>query len=151
MALFASAGKFRQQASLHLALLCLSFSSLAACSERPEINQEAVKKTQGEIRATPETTVTGEVPSELLQSIIDDLAKSKNLDPATISVERSEEVIWPDGALGCGKPGEYYTQASVRGYWVELKSGGRLYDYRLNDKGYFFLCEGSHRLRLPVG
>jgi hypothetical protein len=35
----------------------------------------------------------------------------------------------------------FYTQALVDGYWVVLSYRGQEFDYRVNDRGAFFLCE----------
>lgn len=99
---------------------------------------------------TPEhPPVVGEAPSELLEAIIADLAQRIGVDTQSIVVIRAESVVWNDGSLGCPKPGEFYTQALVNGYWVVLKVGESEYDYRASQNGYFFLCEGGG-LILPM-
>lgn len=95
--------------------------------------------------------VTGEVPAELLESILSDLMAREGLQREAIEVERGESVIWSDGALGCPEPGVMYTQAQVQGYWVVLRAGDRQFDYRASEKGQFRRCKGSFRLQLPVG
>jgi hypothetical protein len=95
--------------------------------------------------------MTGEVPAELMESILDDLVKEEGLQRADIEIERAESVIWPSGGLGCPEPGVMYTQAQVLGYWVVLRAAEKQYDYRVSEKGYFRRCEGSSKSRLPVG
>ena len=56
-------------------------------------------------------------------------------------VVRAEQVIWPDGALGCGQPGGIYTQATVPGYLVEFQFAGRHYRYHGSLAGPFVYCE----------
>ena len=85
--------------------------------------------------------VTGEVPQDLLQQMIDDLSERLEVSPESIAVQRAEEVVWRDGSLGCPQPGQAYTQALVHGYRVTLTVGDQAYDYHANDSGYFFLCE----------
>jgi hypothetical protein len=85
--------------------------------------------------------VTGEVPTDLLESIIKDLSERSGAAPSQIAVLRDQEVVWNDGSLGCPKPGEFYTQALVNGYWVVLEFSGIKYDYRATAAGYFVLCE----------
>jgi len=91
---------------------------------------------------TSETPVTGEVDSNLVANIKQDLISRTGATESDITVIRSEEVIWNDGSLGCPEPGEMYTQALVNGFWVVLEHGGTEYDYRANDRGFFRLCEG---------
>jgi len=107
-------------------------------------------------RVTPEdfpegTPITGEVPADLLDNILSDLAQKIGVDGTTIQVLRSEAIIWNDGSLGCPKPGEFYTQALVNGYRVVLKAGDKEYDYHAAESGYFFLCEGGFIPKSPQG
>jgi hypothetical protein len=92
--------------------------------------------------------VSGEVPEEIMDQIIADLVERTGADREVIQVIRSEARVWNDGSLGCPKPGEFYIQMLINGYWVVLKVEGTSYDYRVSDKGYFTLCEG--RGELPI-
>ncbi len=89
--------------------------------------------------------VTGEVPSGLMGSMLQDLSQRTGADPQLVSVIRAQAVVWRDGALGCPQPGVVYTQALVHGYWVTLEFEGKTYDYHAAQNGYFMLCEN----RLP--
>jgi len=96
--------------------------------------------------------IVGEVPDEILEKIITDLVERTNTEKQKIKVIRSESVTWNDGALGCPKPGMFYTQALVKGYWVILQINEISYDYRVSDSGYFTLCEGRGGIPLtPPG
>lgn len=96
------------------------------------------------------TPVTGEVPNELLDSILKDLAGKTGESIPDMVIIQSQAVIWNDGSLGCPKPGVLYTQALVNGYWIILEVAGQRYDYRAANTGYFFLCEnGSSPLYTP--
>jgi hypothetical protein len=85
--------------------------------------------------------VTGEAPEDVLSPIIDDVAERTGAEPAEIEVLRSQSITWNDGSLGCPKPGMVYTQALVEGYWVVLSYQGQEFDYRVDERGAFFLCE----------
>jgi len=93
------------------------------------------------ISPTQPALVVGEVPDDLLNSVIDDLAHRTGIDRQSIEVVGAQAVVWNDGSLGCAKPGEMYTQAPVDGYRVILRADSKNYDYRLSDTGFFFLCE----------
>lgn len=96
--------------------------------------------------------IVGEMPDEILEKIITDLIERTNTEKQKIKVIRSESVTWNDGALGCPKPGMFYTQALVKGYWVILQINEISYDYRVSDSGYFTLCEGRGGIPLtPPG
>jgi len=100
---------------------------------------------------SPAAPVTGEAPSALLDEIIADLMTRKNIRREEIAVTRAEAVIWPDGSLGCPRPGEMYTQATVEGYWIVLRWAEKEFDYRASAKGQFLLCKNSFKVRRPVG
>lgn len=88
-------------------------------------------------------SINGEVPIKLLDAVLADLAKRIGVTSEKIAVIQSQATIWNDGSLGCARPGEFYTQAEVDGFWVILEIDGQQYDYRATDRGYFFLCERS--------
>ena len=85
--------------------------------------------------------VSGEVPDEIIEKIIQDLMAKIAADRTDIDVLRAESRIWNDGSLGCGKPGQVYTQALVPGYRVILGHAGQQFDYRATERGLFILCE----------
>jgi hypothetical protein len=92
------------------------------------------------------TPVVGEAPDHLVDKVISDLVKRTGADPADIEVLRGEEVIWPDGSLGCPQPDQMYTQALVRGYRIVLGLAGKEHDYRVAERGWFVLCERGPRV-----
>lgn len=92
----------------------------------------------------------GELPADLLNAIILDLAKQERLRPEDIRLLREEAVTWPNGALGCPGPGEMYTQAEVPGYRVVLESAGHEYDYRAARTGYFRRCDQQPVVNPPT-
>jgi hypothetical protein len=101
------------------------------------------------VQPTHVIPVIGEVPGDLLDEIMADLANKEGLGLQSIEVIRAEAVTWNDGSLGCPQPGMMYTQALVDGYWVILQAEGIDYDYRVSDTGYFILCEGRGMLPIP--
>ena len=85
--------------------------------------------------------ITGEVPEAVLARMKADLAQRLGATIDAATVVRAEQVIWPDGALGCGQPGGIYTQATVPGYLVEFQFAGRHYRYHGSLAGPFVYCE----------
>jgi len=85
--------------------------------------------------------VTGEVPIDLFEAILADAVDRTGISAGDFVETRSEQVVWNDGSLGCGEPGQLYTQALVDGYWVVLESGATRLDYRATADGSFHLCE----------
>jgi hypothetical protein len=96
-----------------------------------------------------ETPVVGEVPQDILKPILEDVHDKSGADIEDVKVIRAENIIWPDGSMGCGKPGEMYTQAQVPGYWVVLEVNGDSYDYRVTENGYFNICDQSRPSNQP--
>jgi hypothetical protein len=98
----------------------------------------------------PNTTIPrlmGEVPDQYMAQVLEDAAERAGIDVSELEVTRSQAVEWPDGSLGCAQAGEAYIQVIIPGYWVEIDGPDDSYDYRLDDKGNFRLCERD----APVG
>lgn len=132
-------------------MISLCISIIAACTSQSGQESAGVSRNNDHQAEMAGSKVAGEVPEELLQSILNDLMTRESLQRADIELERAEFVIWPSGALGCPEPGVMYTQAQVRGYWVVLSTGEIQHDYRATEKGLFRLCIGSSKHQFPVG
>ena len=156
----------RERVTVFLLVLIL-VAALTGCATQPDPTTTGGKTTP--VPEVPELRLTqtlpaglervqptesnphmGEVPAKILDEIIADLIKRTGADLRDIKVIRSEAVVWSDGSLGCPKPGEFYIQVLMSGYWVVLNVEGEDYDYRANDSGYFFLCEGKGEPTLPI-
>jgi len=87
--------------------------------------------------ATPSTTTT--VPPARWSAIERDL-RERGAEGAPALI-RAEAVTWPNGALGCPRPGAVYTQALVEGMRVLVSAGGHEYDYRFGSADTPVLCE----------
>ncbi len=81
------------------------------------------------------------VPDSLVQAVAADARARSGDQAAPIRVVRAQPTTWNDGSLGCPRPGEFYTQALVDGYWIVLEIAGTTYDYRATMQGGFRLCE----------
>lgn len=88
---------------------------------------------------------TGAVPEPYLERVIADASERSGLPRDRLEVTRAQAVQWRDGSLGCPEPGMMYTQAIVDGYWVELAATGQRFDYRLDGRGNFRLCQQPAR------
>ena len=108
---------------------------------RLEVRQRAMRQYPEQVAQPPADHVTGEVPEDLLKAVRTDMAERLGVSADDLSVLKSQSITWNDGSLGCGKPGEVYTQATVPGYWILLMHDGREFDYRASERGHFFLCE----------
>ncbi len=105
-----------------------------------------------ELAATTETPlISDDVPEGIVTSIIADVEKRTGADPTEFQMLRNQPVVWNNGSLGCPKPGEFYTQALVDGYWVVLSYRGQEFDYRVNSQGFFLLRGVLPGIGLPGG
>ena len=135
-------------APLLLALLALA---LAACAGGAgnAASQDDARPTRSApaIETVPPTDdpVIGEVPAELLASIVADAAERAGVDPDAVDVISAEAVTWNDGSLGCPEPGMSYTMALVDGYHLILSAADEELDYRTSANGGFRLCESGGR------
>ena len=57
-----------------------------------------------------------------------------------VEVKQMANVTWPNGAMGCPKPGMAYTQALIPGYRIVLEAEGRTYHYHAREHGEPFFC-----------
>jgi len=92
---------------------------------------------------TPPTTP--EMDMDLEQQAIADLAARLAVPVDDIETVRVETVTWPDGSLGCPKPGEMYTQALVEGHRIILGHDERVFLYHSGGDEPPFLCQSDDR------
>jgi hypothetical protein len=99
---------------------------------------------------TPELEMTATLPIEFgleqyVDAAVSDLAARLSIDPGTIEVVSAQTVEWPDGGLGCPKPGMAYIQVQVDGYRIELRVENQLYAYHGGEGRRPFLCENPSK------
>lgn len=80
------------------------------------------------------------IPSTHWAAILADL-EHRGAPTTGLEVVKAVAVTWPNGSLGCPKPGMMYTQALIDGYQVVVKAGGTTYDYRFGSTSAARLCE----------
>ncbi len=88
-------------------------------------------------------------PAEMIEAALDDAAHRSTTARADIKVTSAEAVTWPDGSLGCPKPGMMYTQALVAGYRIVLQAGEQTLNYHAMSRGKPVFCPAS-RVASPV-
>jgi len=95
------------------------------------------------------TAQTSEVPAALLDKIRAELAGERGVSAADVKVVSAQAVNWPNGALGCPKPGRMYTQAIVPGYRIELEAGGKRFTYHAATRGGYKRCDNALGAMVP--
>ena len=138
-------------ARLLASLFLIGAASLGAGCVFAQSSVGAASKSVG-VERTPVVTakpVPGDVPAEMLDRLRSELATQKGLAAADVKVISAEAVNWPNGALGCPRPGSMYTQAIVPGYRVVLEAAGERFDYHASKSGQFKLCTSKAGSLVP--
>lgn len=69
-----------------------------------------------------------------------DAARRSGRAAEGLQLVSAERVTWPDGSLGCPRPGMAYTMALVPGFRIVLSAAGERYDYHADQRGQLVLC-----------
>jgi hypothetical protein len=80
------------------------------------------------------------LPAGAWEAILADLETRIGVDVSSATIVSVEDATWPDGAMGCPKPGEMYIQAIVEGQVVIVAFDGNQYDFRVSDQGVIRFC-----------
>jgi hypothetical protein len=72
-----------------------------------------------------------------------DLAQRTGADISAVEVVAALAVVWPDGSLGCPKPGMIYPQVQIDGVLVQLRTGGQVFSYHGDGQRELSLCGPS--------
>ena len=67
-------------------------------------------------------------------------AKRTGIARSALVLVSAEAVTWPDGSLGCTRPGRTYAQAQIPGYRIRIQAGAKMLDYHANAHAYMILC-----------
>lgn len=90
------------------------------------------------------------VPTPLgpgIEAIVDaakaDLAQRQSVPIDAVELVGVWTVAWPDGGLGCPRPGMIYPQVQVDGWLIRLSIAEQVFDYHSAGVRPAFLCEKS--------
>ncbi len=109
---------------------------VAACSGGGASGLGATGSTGG-----PAPSAEVSLPSSTTDPVVADAAIRLAVDRSQVRIVLARAETFPDGALGCPRPDEMYTQAVVEGYHVIVEANGTQLDYRGNERGQFRICE----------
>lgn len=101
------------------------------------------------IEMTPEPTIPAPADPAIqrwIDQAKEDLASRLDVPIDQIHLVTFESVIWPDGGLGCPRPGMVYAQVQVEGFLIRLAAGNRVYAYHGGGAQEPFLCEQTSAL-----
>jgi hypothetical protein len=89
-------------------------------------------------------------PAALVRAIQEDAARRAGIPIANVQVVQAAARTWPDGGLGCPRPGEVYIQVITPGYLMVLRAGNRTFEYHSDDRDQFTLCREAPAASLPI-
>lgn len=115
-------------------------------TDSPEVEDPSVKETRSTV---PPLSVAREYegkayPTELEGLVglaVTDAAARFGVPPEAIVVVAVEEVVWPNGGLGCPRPGMSYAQIPTDGLRIILEYSTTEYVYHSGGTVDPFLCE----------
>lgn len=119
---------------------CAAEAPVTDIQRRAEVRAAAAPQLPERVPAAA-PPVTGEAPAELVARVRVDAARRSGDATGELEIVRDEAVTWNDGSLGCPRPGEVYPQELVAGYWIVFRAAGSEFDYRVDSRGQFRLCE----------
>ena len=132
--------------TLLLVVLAVAFAGCGAdldpSAETTTTAASVSSTTENEVTTMP-TTEPEQLPIVAPAQV--DLADRLGVEPQEIEVVVAERVTWPDGSLGCPKPGMSYTQALVEGSRVVLGHDERVYVYNAGTDDQPFLCPSEDK------
>lgn len=107
--------------------------------------QSTAEVTEGSsMKQKPQPEPEDPASRELVAKARADLQRRLSAKDEEIELIEFKAVTWPDGSLGCPRPGMVYTQVQRDGVLIRLKAQGRIFEYHGGSGRDPFLCE-----RLP--
>lgn len=97
-------------------------------------------QTTSPLPSSPTAGAEASVPPKRWAAILGDLA-GRGVPTDAVQLVSARSVTWNNGALGCPKPGQMYTQALVNGMQVIVSVGDVQYDYRFGSTDTPKLCK----------
>jgi hypothetical protein len=136
---------------MRAAVVAIALAAALAACQPPPTDEESESPGDGEVTTlTPSeepTTSASDEPSQsgtldpAAQAAVDDLAERLDVDASAITAGPLEEVTWPDGSIGCPKPGKHYTQMLQPGTRLILTVDGAQYAYHGKGEEPLFYCD----------
>jgi hypothetical protein len=111
---------------------------------------QATPLTPSETLQGPTTSATPAQPMptnpflrQVTNQAVQDLASRLAVPPERIEFLELKSMLWPNGGLGCPRPGMMYPQVQQDGYLIRLRAGKREFEYHGGARRGPFLCDQS--------
>lgn len=114
-------------------------ADLQATPIEPTDTQKAPTSTREAAQPLP----TNRYLRHVTEQAMADLAARLDLPTERIEFLELKPMLWPDGGMGCPRPGMVYPQVQVDGYLIRLRAGKREFPYHGGGDKPPFLCENG--------
>ncbi len=98
----------------------------------------------------PSTLAVNPALKPLVDAAVGDLAQRLRIPATEVCVVDARSVVWPDGSLGCPRPGMLYPQVLQDGVFIRLQAQGRAHAYHGGGSRAPFLCDSPDRRDPPA-
>jgi hypothetical protein len=115
----------------------------------PEVTPLTTKAVETMKANTPNPPEFDPLLKKFVEQAKADLARRLGIPAEQIELVSIKSVVWPDGSLGCPKPGMLYIQVQKEGLLIRLRVGEKIYSYHSGEGHPPFLCEDSASNRQP--
>ena len=95
---------------------------------------------EGELPTMDASPIDDPAVAQVAEQAKSQLADRLRVEPSAVEVLHAERVTWPDTALGCPEPGQFYAQVLVEGFRVVLSADSRVWLYHAGSEGEPFVC-----------
>jgi hypothetical protein len=89
---------------------------------------------------------TSEMPEAVRRAVVADAATRFRVSPNEVVLTKAEQVTWPDGSLGCPRPGRSYVQMQVPGFRVVAKTTGGELLYHTDGRASAVNCASPYTI-----
>lgn len=115
---------------------CAVESASMSSGEEPTVESTVQSVTS----TSPSDGPTTEPLLDSVSAVRESLANSEGVGIGRVILTVQEEVVWPNGALGCSEPGMSYTQALVNGSRVVFSIDGEDFHFHSGRTGTYTYC-----------
>lgn len=84
-----------------------------------------------------------DLDGDVIDAVLETASEELDLNRTELEPVVAVAVTWSDDSLNCSQDGRRPTAYPVKGLWVVLTDGQRIFDYRAGENSEFARCEGG--------
>ncbi|GAC1467791.1 MAG: hypothetical protein NVS2B14_15680 [Chamaesiphon sp.] len=81
------------------------------------------------------------LPAKLANAVLREVSRQTRIPARNLRVTHYSQKTWPNGCLGLPKPGEFCTEAIVKGWSIVLSNSRKTWVYRTDNSGRILRLE----------